>query len=320
MNDSFARELARFGPDSRHPPVGLAQAQAYCRALTHAHYENFTVASLLLPRHLAKHFHAVYAYCRWADDLADETGGGHRALGLLRWWRDQLLDCYAGRASHPVMVALGGTVQRFAIPREPFLDLLYAFEQDQLVKRYQTYEQLLGYCRYSANPVGRLVLYLCECYNDMNSCLADRICTALQLANFWQDVARDYDIGRVYLPAEERERFGYTSAMLAAQQFTPEFAALLRSLVERTRAMFQHGLPLVERVRADVQFDIDLFIRGGLATLRKIERQGYNVWHSRPSLAKWEKAVLVGRAVGRRLLATSRQRGPRTVRSAWGKP
>jgi squalene synthase HpnC len=306
MNDGFARELARFGPDSRHLPVGLAQAQAYCRTLTYAHYENFTVASLLLPRRLVKHFHAVYAYCRWADDLADETGGGHRALGLLRWWREQFLDCYAGRASHPVMVALGATVRRFAIPPEPFLDLLYAFEQDQLVKRYQTYEQLLGYCRYSANPVGHLVLYLCECYNDVNAHFADSICTALQLANFWQDVARDYDIGRVYLPAEERERFGYTSAMLAARQFTPEFAALLRSLVERTRVLLQQGLPLVERVPAGVQLDIDLFIRGGLATLRKIERQGYNVWHRRPSLAKWEKAVLVGRAVGRRLLATSR--------------
>jgi squalene synthase HpnC len=303
MNDGFARELARFGPDSGHPPVGLSQARAYCRHLAHSHYENFTVASLLLPRRLVRHFHAVYAYCRWADDLADETGGGDRALGLLRWWREQLLECYAGRASHPVMVALRGTVRRFAIPPEPFLDLLYAFEQDQLVRRYQSYEQLLGYCRYSANPVGRLVLYLCKCHNAENAELADRICTALQLANFWQDVARDYEIGRVYLPAEERERFGYTNAMLAARRFTPEFAALLRSLVRRTRDLFQQGLPLLERVPTDVRLDVDLCIRGGLATLRKIERQGYNVWHSRPSLAKWEKAALVGSAIGRRLLA-----------------
>ena len=167
MNAAFAAELDRLGPGRPHAPFDLPRARAYCRRLTLGHYENFTVASLLLPRRLLRHFHAVYAYCRWADDLGDETGGGTRALTLLRWWRDELLRCYAGRARHPVMVALRETIRRFSIPPRPFLDLLFAFEQDQLVKRYQTYDQLLGYCRYSANPVGHLVLYLCRCYDPV---------------------------------------------------------------------------------------------------------------------------------------------------------
>jgi phytoene/squalene synthetase len=153
MHNGFAAELARLGPERAYVPVGVAAARAYCGRLTRSHYENFTVASLLLPRRLLHHFHAVYAYCRWADDLADEAGGGTRALNLLRWWRKELLRCYDGKPRHPVMIALAGTIRRFAIPPKPFLDLLYAFEQDQLIKRYATYEQLLGYCRYCAVPV-----------------------------------------------------------------------------------------------------------------------------------------------------------------------
>jgi squalene synthase HpnC len=300
LPNGFTRELARYGPERRYAPPPLAMARFYCRRLARTHYENFSVASLLLPRRLLRHFHAVYAYCRWADDLADEAGGGSRALALLRWWREELLRCYHGRPRHPVMVALRETVQRFRIPPRPFLDLLFAFEQDQLVKRYQTYEQLLGYCRCSANPVGHLVLYLCESYSPDRAALSDHICTALQLANFWQDVARDYDIGRVYLPEEDRARFGYGEADLRARRFTPAFAELLRFEVDRTRSLFYRGLPLLGRVPAEVRADIELFARGGLATLRKIERCGYNVWRSRPALAKWEKAALVLGALLRR--------------------
>jgi squalene synthase HpnC len=301
MHNGFAAELARLGPDRSYAPVSLGLARAYCGRLARTHYENFSVASLLLPRRLLPHFHSVYAYCRWADDLGDETGGGNRALALLRWWREELLRCYAGRPRHPVMVALADTIARFRIPPRPFLDLLFAFEQDQLLKHYQTFDQLLGYCRYSANPVGHLVLYLCRCHSAENAALADHICTALQLANFWQDVARDYAIGRVYLPEEERRRFGYTAADLRARRFTPAFADLLRYLVERTRVLFHRGLPLVERVPAEVRADVELFARGGLAVLDKIERRGYDVWRARPALAKWEKAALLGGAVWRRL-------------------
>src|SRR5205823_11436084 len=143
-----------YGPERAYAPPSVSAAQAYCGRLARRHYENFSVASFLLPRALVRHFHNVYAYCRWADDLGDETGGGKRALGLLRWWREELLRCYEGRPRHPVTVALRPTVERFALPIRPFLDLLFAFEQDQLVRRYATFEQLLGYCRNSADPVG----------------------------------------------------------------------------------------------------------------------------------------------------------------------
>lgn len=293
MKDWFTRDLARYGPGARKSPVSRAQARAYCSRLARSHYENFTVASCLLPRHLLRHFHAVYAYCRWADDLGDETGGGADALALLRWWREELLRCYEGQARHPVFVALAETIGTFQIPAQPFLDLIFAFEQDQLVKRYQTYDQLLHYCRHSANPVGHLVLYLCRAWTPRRAQLSDHICTGLQLANFWQDVARDLDIGRVYLPLEDLDRFGYSWDELMARRFTPEFAALLRFEVDRARDLLVRGLPLCREMPPDVQLDVELFARGGLAILRKIERVSYNVWARRPALARWEKAALL---------------------------
>ena len=178
-----------------------------------------------------------------------------------------------------------------------------AFEQDQIVKRYDSFEQLLGYCRHSANPVGRLVLYLCESFNDERAALADEICTALQLANFWQDIARDFAIGRVYLPAEDRRRFSYSDADLDAQRFTESFQELMRFEVERTRALFERGAPLIGMMPAAYRADIELFRQGGLAILRKIEEIGYNVWAARPALAKWEKAALVGGAIWQRARA-----------------
>jgi squalene synthase HpnC len=301
MSNGFTAELARFGPQQSYAPPSRARAQVYCSRLARTHYENFTVASVLLPRHLIRHFHTVYAYCRWADDLADEAGGGAHALALLRWWREELLSCYDGRPHHPVFVALRDTIRRFDIPPEPFLDLLFAFEQDQLVKRYRTYEQLLGYCRCSANPVGRLVLYLCGAFDAERAALSDRICTALQLANFWQDVARDFAIGRVYLPSEDRAHFGYSDDDLTARRFTPAFAELMRFEADRTRDLFYRGMPLVERMPEAMQADIELFIQGGLSILRKIEQCGYNVWARRPALAKWEKGMLLAGALWRRL-------------------
>jgi squalene synthase HpnC len=301
MNALFEQHLARFGPDASGATLAPALARAYCRRFTSSHYENFTVVSTLLPRRLICHFHNVYAFCRWSDDLADEVGGGDRSLSLLRWWREELLRCYDGTPRHPVTIALAETVRRFAIPPEPFLDLLAAFEQDQHVKRYATFEQLLDYCRRSANPVGRLVLHLCGSFEAERAVLSDHICTALQLANFWQDVGRDFDIGRVYLPGEDRQRFGYRDADLAARRFTPEFATLLRFEVDRTRDLFYRGLPLVAKMPGVLQVDVDLFIQGGLAILRKIEAIGYNVWSRRPEVSKWEKTTLLAGALWRRL-------------------
>jgi squalene synthase HpnC len=302
MQNGFIDELNRWGPRADYRHVSRAQAQKYCSRFARGHYENFSVATLLLPRRLLPHFHNIYAYCRWADDLGDETGGGQRALDLLQWWREELLRAYDGKPRHPVMIALSDTIQRFAIPKAPFLNLLLAFEQDQTVTRYDSYEQLLGYCRYSANPVGHLVLFLCECFDARNASLSDSICTGLQLANFWQDVARDLDIGRVYLPAEDRRRFGYGDADLEARRFTPAFADLMRFEVERARQLFVEGLPLVRRVPTQVQADIELFARGGLGILKKIEAIGYNVWRTRPVLRKWEKAALLGSVLGRNWL------------------
>jgi squalene synthase HpnC len=301
MHNAFAAELERFGPGCSCAPLDPGRARRYCTRLARSHYENFTVASVLLPRRLLRHFHAVYAYCRWADDLADETRGGQEALDLLRWWREELLLCYEGRPRHPVFVALQDTIRRFRIPPQPFLDLLSAFEQDQRVHRYRTFADLRDYCRRSANPVGRLVLYLVGAHDDKRAALSDHICTALQLANFWQDVARDFDLGRVYLPEEDRRRFGYSDDDLAARRFTKAFAELMRFEVDRTRDLFYRGIPLVRMVPPAVQADVELFIQGGLAILRKIEQAGYDVWARRPVLARWEKGALLAGALWRRL-------------------
>jgi squalene synthase HpnC len=306
MHNGFTAALALHGPGQDRSPMSLGQARGYCSRLTRSHYENFSVASILLPRQLLAPFQAVYAYCRWADDLGDETGGGQRALDLLAWWRAELLRCYEGTPRHPVMIALTPVIKRFGIPRQPFLDLLVAFEQDQRIKRYDTYEQLLGYCRNSANPVGRLVLYLCRSFNDKNACSSDQICTGLQLANFWQDVDRDLDIGRVYLPREDRERFGYSDADLDTRRFTPAFADLMRFEVGRARQLLLDGMALVQRMPTDVRADIELFARGGLAILRKVEAVDYNVWRARPALSRLEKLGLVANVCIGKLKASLR--------------
>ena len=300
----FANELRQWGPRSRDQSVSPAAAHRYCAHVARTHYENFTVVSWLLPRRLIRHFHAVYAYCRWSDDLADETAGGQVALDLIAWWRNELLSCYHGTPRHPVTVALRETIQRFAIPPQPFLHLLLAFEQDQRVKRYATFEDLLAYCRHSANPVGRMVLYLFECFDPARASLADEVCTGLQLANFWQDVARDLAIGRVYLPDEDRRRFGYHDTDLEARRFTPAFAELMRFEVERARAFFDRGSPLLPLLPPSARIDIDLFIRGGRAILTAIERIGYDVWKQRPEVSKAAKLKLLASAAVGRFWAT----------------
>lgn len=303
----FAQELTKWGPRSSDTPVSLAAARAYCAYVTKTHYENFSVASLLLPRRLIRHFHAVYAYCRWSDDLADETAGGQEALDLIAWWREELLACYEqaeiGREPrHPVMIALRETVRRFNIPPRPFLALLIAFENDQKVKRYDTFDQLVGYCHNSANPVGHLVLMLFECFDAERALLSNEVCTGLQLANFWQDVARDFAIGRVYLPAEDRKRFGYSDEDLEAKRFTPQFRELMQFEVDRARGYFTRGEKLLPLLPREARVDVELFIRGGQAILNAIEGQGYDVWACRPEVSKWAKAKLLLRAVARKFL------------------
>ncbi len=298
MGWDFARELEKYGPRSPRTIVrGLSFARSYCARVARSRYENFTVASVLLPRRLLPHFHAVYAYCRWADDLADETAGGAESLALLDWWRGELNAAYDGQPRHPVMVALRETVRRFAIPRTLFLDLLIAFEQDQRKKTYATFDELLGYCRHSANPVGRLVLHLFECFDEELGKLSDEICTGLQLANFWQDVARDHAIGRVYLPEEDRRRYGYGDADLAARRFTPAFRELLAFEVDRARGFFDRGQALLSTLPRRARIDVALFLSGGRATLDAIAAIGYDVWATRPTVSKSRKFRLLVRAI-----------------------
>src|SRR6201997_5204514 len=206
----------------------LAEARAWCQRLTETHYENFHVASWFLPKRLRPHFHAIYAYCRVSDDLGDETGRPEQGMALLDLWGQQLDACYRGETRHPVFVALAETIRECDIPKEPFADLLVAFRQDQTVTRYRTMDDLLGYCRYSANPVGRLVLYACGYRDAERFALSDLTCTALQLANFWQDVRVDWAKDRVYLPQDDLQRFSVTDATIEKGIPTPEFRALLK--------------------------------------------------------------------------------------------
>jgi squalene synthase HpnC len=294
-------DLKRFGPEQAEV-LSRSEARAYCARLAAAHYENFSVATWLTPRPLRPAFQSIYAFCRWSDDLGDEVGDPAHALELLQWWRDELRAMYAGQARHPVMIALAETVAEFAIPIAPFEALISAFEQDQAVTEYATYAQLLEYCTRSANPVGHLVLYLARSYDDDNARLADFTCTGLQLANFWQDVARDLAIGRIYLPREDRERFEVGEDDLRGLRFTPAFAALLAFEVQRARALLDAGRALVPRMSRVLAIDVDLFSRGGLAILDRIATQGYDVLTRRPRLSKRTKLGLIGRALLARAL------------------
>ncbi len=273
----------------------MREGQGYCRHLARRHYENFTVASALLPRELRQHFHNIYAYCRWADDLADETAGGEESLRLLDWWQTQHEDCYGGRTRHPVFVALAETISRFDIPPEPFADLLTAFRQDQRTTRYETFDELLQYCRYSANPVGHLILYLGRSYDAERAKLSDSICTGLQLANFWQDVARDFDRGRIYLPQADCRRFGYDGETFARRQTNESFRALLAHEVDEATVWLVNGLPLLDVLPKELRLDVALFAHGGLAILDRIRRLDYDVWRRRPTVGRFAKLRLLVR-------------------------
>ena len=290
----FADDLERYGPQAaRTTPLQLRHSERYCRRLAEQHYENFTVASRLLPRRLRQHLCNIYAYCRWADDLADEVGDAKLSLAWLDWWEWQLHDCFGGRTTHPVFIALAETIRTFRIPAEPFVDLLTAFRQDQHVARYETTDELLEYCRHSANPVGRLVLHLGECCTPERAPLSDSICTGLQLTNFCQDVARDWDRGRIYLPLAICRQFGYDETMFAGRACNDAFRRLLAAQVDQAEGWLRGGMPLVAKMPRDLRLAVALFIHGGLTTLEAIRRQNYDVWTRRPTLSKLDKLRLL---------------------------
>ena len=277
-------------------------AYAYCERLARSHYENFSVATWFLPKRLRQHFYNVYAYCRISDDLGDETGNTQASLLLLDEWEAELNACYNGSPRHPVFVALAGTVREFDIPKQTFADLLTAFRQDQTVTSYRTFDDLLGYCHYSANPVGHLVLYLCGYRDPERQQLSDFTCTALQLANFWQDVSDDYEKGRIYLPLESLKQFQVSEEDIRSKRNTPQFREMMRFEVQRAREWFDRGLPLIGKVNRELAVDLELFSRGGQEILNAIERQGYAVLGNRPAISKTRKLALVARAALSKLL------------------
>jgi len=273
--------------------VPVSEAERYTRRLATTHYENFHVVSFLLPKHLHQDFYNVYAYCRSADDLADEIPDAAESIRQLNWWRGELDRMYAGEAEHPVFVALMGTVAKYGIPKQPFADLIRAFIQDRHVSRYGTWDEVLDYCVYSANPVGRLVLYLCGYSDAKRQSLSDATCTALQLVNFWQDVTVDQQKDRVYLPLDLLARHNYTVEELFAHKFDERFRAVMQEAVDRAREFFLAGLPLARMVNRRLAVDLELFSRGGMRVLEKIEHQGYDVLSRRPKISKVERASLL---------------------------
>jgi squalene synthase HpnC len=317
-DDLLARGWAALPAAYRIPEAAptLNEAREYCRKLAESHYENFHVATWFLPKALRPHFHSIYAYCRISDDLGDEVPDAAQALALLDLWGRELDACYVGRVRHPVFVALTETIRACAIPKDPFADLLVAFRQDQTVTRYATMDDVLGYCGYSANPVGRLVLYACGEVSEENFRLSDATCSALQLANFWQDVRVDHAKGRVYIPKNDMRRFGVSDETIANGIATPEFRKLLRYEVDFARRLFEKGLPLIGRVNRNLAVDLDLFSRGGMEILRSIERCDYDVLSARPAISKGTRLALALRASAGKALPFLRLRAPSAGKAA----
>lgn len=272
----------------------LQRAEKHCLE-TAGHYENFTVGSLLFPRAMRQDLANFYAFCRGADDISDEGDtmtpeGRGQALNRLSEWEAELEHCYSGEPSHPVFIALRSTIRRRNLPPEPFRDLLSAFQQDQRKQRYETFDELLDYCRRSANPVGRIYLMMFGLGNAELFALSDAICAALQLTNFWQDVRRDIDKGRIYIPLEDMERFQYSEGELKSGIFNSNFRRLMEFEVERTQEFFDRGRKLERLVKPKVALELRLFRRGGESILRRIKSQDYNVFENRPALNRRAKA------------------------------
>ena len=277
------------GPDS---PDYLEASFAACESLARTHYENFSVGSRLLPRHLRRHFFSIYAFSRGVDDLGDESEGDR--LVLLDLWERELRSCYSNleslhTPSHPYFMALGETIREFDIPVEPFKRLIEANRRDQQIVRHETFEDLVEYCTFSANPVGHLVLYLAGLRDPQLQLLSDHVCTALQLTNFWQDEKRDYEIGRIYIPLDDLARFGVSEDLIASGNVERNFRNLMRFEVDRTRQLFRDGLPLLQHLEPSLRSGLALFICGGLSVLQAIERRNYDVLTSRPKLSKFQK-------------------------------
>jgi squalene synthase HpnC len=284
-------------------PVTVSSRSAFaaCEQLAGSHYENFSVLSWFLPRALRPHFSSIYAFCRHTDDLGDEgIATPEVRLAHLDAWEAGLRRCFCPnqRPEHPYLIALQETIQTYDLPAEPFLRLIEANRMDQRQHRYPTYADVLHYCEYSANPVGQLVLMLYGYRDAERLHCSDAICTALQLTNFWQDLWLDYhERERIYVPLEDMTRFGVTEPELARGEVTPAVRALLAFEVQRARALFYDGLPLLKLLPALPCRAVALFALGGMEILATIERAGFDVFAQRPTLSRHRKAALMARVL-----------------------
>lgn len=281
---------------ARLTSLTVEEAFAHCEARTRGHYENFPVG-LLVPRAKRRYVHALYAFARAADDFADEPMYEGMRVEKLDQWEARVHAAYEGRAEDAIFLAVQQTVRDLDIPKALLLDLLSAFRQDTWKQRYETWDELLDYCRRSADPVGRLVLRVFGYRDPSLDHLSDRICTALQLTNHWQDLGIDLARGRLYVPRELLERFSVREWDLNAGRVTPEFRALMGELILRTRALFQEGRPLCDRVGRDLRFEMRLTWLGGSSILDAIERVSYDVFRQRPHHGVLAKASLAWRAL-----------------------
>ncbi len=301
-SDEASRSLPPMVAEALAPAKSVEEAEAFCTRLAKSHYENFSVVSALLPAHLKQDFSNVYAFCRTADDLGDEIHDANVAMTHLENLAEQTRKCFAGQIENTLFAALSGTITRHEIPIQPFLDLIDAFEQDQRIRRYETFDELLNYCRRSADPVGRIVLYMCGYRDERRQALSDLVCTALQLANFWQDVRRDLiELDRVYLPAESMRKFGVSEEQLRRGECDQNYRDLIRFEVDRTSEMFDRGDELFELLDPSVRGHIALFSKGGRAILQAIREADYDTLSARPALSAWQKGRLVLSAVGAKL-------------------
>jgi squalene synthase HpnC len=278
----------------KHSQDSVRAAFAHCEEMAKTHYENFPVASLLLPRRQRPYVAAIYAFARTADDFADEgTLSSSERLARLDDWERRLDASYRGEANDPVFIALAETAARTGIPRAPLSALLAAFRMDVTTSRYATFQELLQYCQYSANPVGQLVLHLFGQARPETIALSNSICTGLQLANFWQDVSVDWKKGRLYLPLEDLRHFGYTEGQIAESVLDDRFRALMEFQVIRARNCLLAGMSLPAMVGFRLRCELALTIRGGLGILKRVEAAGYDVLHQRPALQTADKARIV---------------------------
>ena len=279
----------------------LEEAYTYCRQLTVSHYENFPVGSVLIPKHLRPHVYAIYSFARVSDDFADEAEyeGKENRLALLDDWQKKLEDCYQGKAGHPIFIALADTITKCRMPIELFSGLLHAFKRDVLVSRYQTFEEVVQeYCRYSANPVGRLILHLFGYRDEELFTLSDHICTALQLTNFWQDVEIDLRKDRIYIPQQDMKRLGFSDTNLFRHEYNETFCTLMEDLVQKTWELFEKGYPLLEKVKFPLSAELRFTWLGGVSILSRTKEVRYNIFAKRPKLSKPEYIKLGLRSLG----------------------